>query len=573
MNLQVSAFKKAILTHLLVPIGPVPPVLDTDSVYPYQSYCETSTRPVLKSYQMIKLENSFVEVLICPDLGGKVYSLKHKPTGKECLYVPNVIRHSRILPRFSFVAGGIEVSFPISHTPSQNEHVHFEIQKDADRIYVSLGETELRYGMQWTVEYSLGEEDYFLTQRTLFHNPTGETHPWMSWSNAAVPAYPDSTFHFPRGQVLLHSDELKTIDWETEGPRTNSDIEQMSGYFWHSPKAKAFGCFSPSAGIGLYHIADIDQVPGMKLWSYGEGRDKEWSFLSSLNRQSYLEIQAGPIGDQSMKYELHPGERHCHTEFWVPTVTSQDIYAMEVSEIRIRPEAQIPLFSYAKQPALWNVLIDAYEANDISMLPLPPLVEKFDWPPCGLSKLDGAFQWAIQQQGPTSLWILYFGVWLMAKGDIARAKAALEASGHDLARAVLARFYHQEGKTEKARKQYEQMKEEVWKLHPQIVVERDRLLEKCGEDAFEERALWLQRLDALDDDALLERKISLLIDTKNFAMAKELLEGRKFQRVHQRYERKRLWKQLCDDMGMDVQPYPDNLGEDNLAEFGAYREF
>jgi len=50
-------------------------------------------------------------------------SIVHKGSGKEVLYVPHVIRPTRILPRFYSVAGGIEVSFPISHSASQNAFV------------------------------------------------------------------------------------------------------------------------------------------------------------------------------------------------------------------------------------------------------------------------------------------------------------------------------------------------------------------------------------------------------------------------------------------------------------------
>ncbi len=180
--IKVEKIKKNILTHLLTPVGPLPAALDPDGVYPYQSYCETSERPIIKEYNFIKLENDFISVLICQDLGGKVYSMIHKGSGKESLHVPGIIRHARILPRFYYIAGGIEVSFPISHTPSQNEIVNHEISIEKDRIYVSVGEKELRFGMQWTVEYSLSENDHFLTQRTLFKNLTNQAHPWMSWS-------------------------------------------------------------------------------------------------------------------------------------------------------------------------------------------------------------------------------------------------------------------------------------------------------------------------------------------------------------------------------------------------------
>ncbi|HAH24893.1 MAG TPA: DUF5107 domain-containing protein, partial [Prolixibacteraceae bacterium] len=128
------------LTHALVPAGPVPTAFDPNGVYPYVSYSETANRPEPVKYKFIVLENDQIKVTICPDLGGKVISMIHQPSGKEVLYVPEVIRPTRILPRFYFVAGGIEVSFPISHSPSQNEKVLYKIDQTTDRTYVTCGE-------------------------------------------------------------------------------------------------------------------------------------------------------------------------------------------------------------------------------------------------------------------------------------------------------------------------------------------------------------------------------------------------------------------------------------------------
>ena len=577
MSLKASNCVKSILTHELTAMGPLPTILDPDGVYPYQSYCETSQRPSVKQYNFIKLENNYLEVWICQDLGGKVYSLIHKESEKEVLYVPGVIRPSRILPRFSFVAGGIEVSFPISHTPSQNEKVCYEITRKEERIYVCVGETELRYGMQWTVEFSLGEHDEFLTQRTVFFNPTNKPHPWMSWSNAAVPAFEDSEFHFPIGPVLLHSDELKTIDWESKGPKTNSDINNMSGYFWQNPDVNAFGCYSPYLGIGLYHVAERKQVPGIKLWSYGTGRDKEWSYLSSLNNQSYLEIQAGPIADQSIKHQLEPGQTHTHLEYWFPSNIRMDIRKITVPKLGLRPLSEVTMFPFARidDVEVWYELMKSYELHDASIIPDPTQIELGCWAPGGLYKLDKPFVWVIEKcsSNNKSLWQLYYGVWLASGDKISQAISLLHNSTLDLSKAILARIYFYEEKYEEAKKCYEAMIDEAFQLHPQIVVDRDKLLEQFGAETFNERITWLDNLDALDDEMIIERRIALLIDMEEFDEARKLLLNFNFQKIHQRYERKKLWKALCLKTNTQVEPYPKNLGEDNLAQFGAYREF
>ena len=77
--------------------------------------------------------------------------------------------------------------------------------------------------------------------------------------------------------------------------------------------------FTPSLNAGLYHVADPCQVPGMKLWSDGTGRDEEWVSQYTLDGKQCLEIQAGPLVDQSVKDALDPGRLRHHVEFWFPS--------------------------------------------------------------------------------------------------------------------------------------------------------------------------------------------------------------------------------------------------------------
>jgi hypothetical protein len=46
-----------------------------------------------------------------------------------------------------------------------------------------------------------------------------------------------------------------------------------------------------------------------------------------------------------------------------------------------------------------------------------------------------------------------------------------------------------------------------------------------------------------------------------------------WQKVHQTYTRTGLWEQVCEKHGISNSPVPQQLGEDRLARFGAYREY
>jgi hypothetical protein len=574
-GLSCIEFTEYVLTHELTPVGPVPTAFDPNGVYPYLSYAETSNRPVPRQYHFVELENARLKVTICPDLGGKVISIIHKSSGKEVLYVPEVIRPTRILPRFYFVAGGIEVSFPISHSPSQNEKLLYKIDRTPTRIYVTCGERELRFGMQWSVEYSLGVEDNFLTERVIFYNPGTAPYPWMSWSNAALPAAADTKFDFPKGQVLSHSSKIDTIDWVSAGPKNQSDIQEMTGYFWMTKDVNAFGAYTPSLGTGLYHIADNSMAPGVKLWSYGVGDDSAWSFLSTAKHQSYIEIQGGPIGDQSIKLELQPKETRTHTEYWIPTDRALDIYSLKNPIMQIRPAKEIPLFDWARKEDvdIWKELLNSYKSK--SKLPKPPTVEQNLWAPSGMEKMRDAFAWAMAKTNgkASDLWRFYYGTWLAGRGERDSAIQILYSCRNGVAKALLARLLKLKGDMPAARKAFESIEERWLQLHPQVVVERDKVLRNIGIQTIAEREKWLSQVDALKDEWIIERKVQLLIDKGDITQAKELLLSVPFQKVHQTFTRTGLWMQICEKLKISYLPIPASLGEDRLAVFGAYREY
>jgi len=575
--LESTETTELLLTHQLVPSGPIPTTNDPDGFYPYESFCESSKRPILKNYRVVVLENDHLRVKICPDLGGRVCAIFLKEAAVETLFHPRVIRPVRILPRQSFTGGGIELSFPISHSPVQIVPVTYVVTRDRERIYVSCGERELRFGMNWTVEYSLGESDEFLSQRTVFFNPDRDAHPWMSWSNAGVPARPDTEFHFPSGPVLVHGRDLRTIDWKSEGPRRQSDVRRMTGFFWRNPDCSAFGAFTPSLGAGLYHVADLSTVPGIKLWTDGTGRDEAWVTQYTLDGEQCLEIQAGPLVDQSVKSVLQPGQLRHHIEFWIPSATRRDIREIPLPQPALRAVDQVPLFDWATSDdvVFWLNVIATCKSGSINQIPIAPGVDSNRWASSGMSDLGDALSWAAAstQGSERDRWLFQCGAWLAARGETGSALEALAQSHDDRARALAGRLWLVHGRDARAAAEcFRAIESEAISLHPQIVIERDKALAALGSETLAERRRWLDAVSALDDEWLAERRASLLIDCGDSRAALDTLAATRFQLVHQRYERTRLWRLAEANLGLEPVDYPAWLGEDDLAEFGAYRE-
>src|SRR4029077_21089427 len=112
-------------------------------------------------------------------------------------------------------------------------------------------------------------------------------------------------------------------------------------------------------------VADEALSPGMKLWSYGVGRDRAWATLSTAKRDAYVEIQGGPIRDQSTKLQLRPKEIRAHVEFWIPADKPMDIYALRVPIVALRPVGEVPLFAWARQHEVhvWKGLVRAQKTK------------------------------------------------------------------------------------------------------------------------------------------------------------------------------------------------------------------
>lgn len=575
--LEYREWQETLLYFNVQPKGPIPSVNDEDGIYPYESYCQTASRPILKKLKMVTIENDFISVTVCPDLGGRVESIFDKKSGREILFKSGCVRPVRILPRMAFISGGIEVSFPISHTPSQIEKVHYHVKKIKDRVYIWCGEREIRYGMQWTVEFSLGEKDRFLTQRTCFYNPTGKTHEWMSWSNAALPAMDDSEFYFPSGVVLRHADILETTVWEKNKKYKLSDFDRMEGYFWRTTDCNAFGMFNPSLGIGLYHIADQKETCGIKLWLYGKGRHETWAHQTAYGRESYVEIQAGPIREQADKALLNPGELHCHKEFWIPAVDALSIYELELPEPELIDVNEIPLYDFVlrEKTRPWLELLNLYKLKFAGKIPEPPEAEGCFWPPSGMEDLDEALKWAADNSEGVnkSLWYYYLGVYYAGCGRIDESVEVLSSINSDWSNAFLGRLLRTEKKDYAGSLEaLNKILSPAWQLHPQVIVERDITLSHLGEKYFSEREKWLNKASALDDEELIERRAYLLYEKGEIEKAYEILKSVNFQKIHQRYKRTELWNLINKALGTN-EPVPESLGEDDLAAYGAYRAY
>jgi hypothetical protein len=192
-----------------------------------------------------------------------------------------------------------------------------------------------------------------------------------------------------------------------------------------------------------------------------------------------------------------------------------------------------------------------------------------------MEEMNAAFEWAIENttDETAECWRFHYGTWLAGTGKRTGAIQVLGTTRLGVARALLARLLKLEGDIAGAARAFGSIRENWLQRHPQVVVERDEVLRNVGTHTMAERGRWLDQVDALQDERILERRVQLLIDRGEYHEAKRLLLSASFQKVHQRYARTALWHQICEKLNEPDLPIPAQLGEDRLATFGAYREF
>jgi hypothetical protein len=238
---------------------------------------------------------------------------------------------------------------------------------------------------------------------------------------------------------------------------------------------------------------------------------------------------------------------------------------------------KVPLFGWARSEDVrcWLSLISAQKSGDISQISKAPDVDSNSWAVSGITELGDALSWAaLSTEGSErDKWLFQRGAWLAGRGETSAALEVLAQSGDDRARALSGRLWlvHMRD-AHAAAKCFRAIESDAVALHPQVVIERDKALAALGSETLDERGSWLKAVSALDDEWLAERRASLLIDCGDSRAAFHVLRSTFFQLVHQRYERTRLWRKVETNLGLEPVEHPSWLGEDDLAEFGAYRE-
>jgi hypothetical protein len=293
------------------------------SLLPYTPQDGYDRRRSTTRTRVAVLENELLTATFLLGYGGRLWSLTHRPTGRELLFRNPVLQPANLALRDAWFAGGVEWNLGATgHWPLTCSPVHAGRLSTVDGSPVMrLWEYERMRRLVWRVDAWLPPASPVLYVHGRLHNPHRWPVPAYWWSNIAVPQHDQVRVIAPADKAFHVDDdtELHTVPfphWNGVDRSYPARGPAAADYFFDTHRGERSWIVAlDGTGHGLAH-ASTARLPGRKLFLWGSGAGgKHWQrWLSGTDTGGYLEIQAGLTRTQLEHLPLPPGATWSWTE-------------------------------------------------------------------------------------------------------------------------------------------------------------------------------------------------------------------------------------------------------------------
>jgi len=285
--------------------------LDTGCL-PYSLQDGYSRSRHVSEMKVAVLENEILRATLLLEYGGRLWSLIHKPTGRELLYVNPVFQPANLAIRNAWFSGGVEWNFALrGHSPHTCSPMFAAriIGQDGSPM-LRLWEWERLRGILYQLDIQLPAKSSWLFVRVRIFNPHDHEIPMYWWSNIAVPEKKDirvlipadAAYHFDYSKVMTRV----PVPYDEHRVDTSyaTNLRKSADYFYDIADGKRPWIASLDAeGRGLIETSTM-LLRGRKLFAWGmHSGGRNWQKFLSDGRSPYIEIQSGLAQTQ---YECCP---------------------------------------------------------------------------------------------------------------------------------------------------------------------------------------------------------------------------------------------------------------------------
>ena len=282
--------------------------------YPIQDGYTRQRQP--HDLKIAVLENEILRAAFLLDYGGRMWSLLHKPSGRELLYVNPMFQPANLAMRNAWFSGGVEWNMGvIAHTPfTCSPMFAARISTPDGTPVLRLYEWERIRCAPYQIDAYLPNGSSVLYVHVKLVNPFDHALPMYWWSNIAVSEREDVRVIVPAAeayQYALSVENLKTVAIPMVDGRdisyTTNGQRAADYFFLIPPRQRPWISTLDGEGKGLIQTSTA-VLRGRKLflWGTGQGGARWQEWLSGPNRK-YLEVQAG-LAPTQLEYALLPAQ-------------------------------------------------------------------------------------------------------------------------------------------------------------------------------------------------------------------------------------------------------------------------
>jgi tetratricopeptide (TPR) repeat protein len=322
------------------------------NLYPYQLQDGYDRDASEHDFQTVVLENERLRAVFLPDLGGRLWELVDKESGKNLLHTPSQVQFANLALRNAWFAGGIEWNIGTrGHSPTTCDPLHAGILTTTDGQQVlRMWEFERLREVVFQIDAWLPPASPVLYVAIRVRNPNDTQVPMYWWTNAAVPedansrvvAPAESAFASDYTRGIFRVDPTKDNGVDCTWPTNNERARDF--FFDIPPERQPWILQSDGQGDGLAMLSS-ENLRGRKLFVWGQGPGgTRWQEWLNPDGRRYAEIQAGLAQTQFQHLAMPPGAEWSWIEAYGnarvdPRLAHSEDWGTAVEHCRIRLES------------------------------------------------------------------------------------------------------------------------------------------------------------------------------------------------------------------------------------------
>jgi tetratricopeptide (TPR) repeat protein len=307
-------------------------------VYPYPVIDKIYDEKVDKTYNAVFLENDYIQVMILPELGGRIQRAYDKTNHYDFVYYNEVIKPALVGLAGPWISGGIEFNWPQHHRPSTFSPTDYYLEEHEDgskTVYIS--EIDPMYGTKGMAAFTLYKDKAYIEIKGQLYNRTPLPQTFLWWANPAVAVndYTQSVFPPDVHAVMDHGKRdvstfpIATGTYYKVDYSAGVDISRYknipvpTSYMAYHSDYDFVGGYDHNLHAGILHIADHHISPGKKQWTWGNGDfGQAWDRNLTDENGPYIELMTGMFTDNQPDFTwLMPFEEKTFTQYFMPYKT------------------------------------------------------------------------------------------------------------------------------------------------------------------------------------------------------------------------------------------------------------